>query len=869
MNIVNKVTIKHLKENKKRTLVTIIGVIISIAMITGVITLGLSFSKLFQERDLSTSGYWHVMYKDINKTQAISIKNDSNTKDFIINKDLGYSYLKNSENKKKPYLFFTSFNKQGLINFNLKLKQGRLPKTPDEVVISSTALSNKEFDYKIGDTLNVDIGERYINSKKQSSEKSHEKLGQNSPYIGKEEIVPTLRKEFIIVGIIEKPESEKQWSPGYTVISYVDESTLKEDDVFNVYTFQNKLKRNIYDYTKDIRIKNNIKYENVEYNSSVLEWAGIVENDSPISSLYSIVGIFLVIVILGSVLLIYNSFAISVSERSRYLGMLSSIGATKKQKRNSVLFEGLIIGLISIPIGILSGIIGIWITFLFVNPLLKATMNNPVKLEIVVSPLGIILSILFSIITIYISAFIPSIKASKVTAIEAIRQSKDIKLTRRKVKTSKITRKIFGIEGEIALKNIKRNKGKYRITIFSLVVSIILFLTVSTFSFYTNKSLSMTNENTNYDIKIRMPIASKDERLNIYNKFLNIDEVKEYSICKTIPLYSDFSPNMVPDFMKEKSSSSPYNYYVDLVLMDDKSLESYAKSIGENVSKLNDINNPQGIVISTARYYDQVNKKYIETEILNIKKGDSLTLKGIIKNESKNITKINVLSTTKRLPVGVGYSSSSSTITTVMSEKVFKAIVDKNYIGNYINPNNPETLFLKCSDASKAQKSILSIKESSGSPDLFIFNKAEIEKKDKQIELIVSIFVYGFIGLISAISIANIFNTISTSISLRKKEFAMLKSIGMTPKSFNKMINYESIFYGLKSLLYGLPLSFIIMILLYKKLSSGFDFEFTIPFGSVLICILGVFVFVSIAMAYGSSKVRKENIIDALKQDNI
>lgn len=131
-----------------------------------------------------------------------------------------------------------------------------------------------------------------------------------------------------------------------------------------------------------------------------------------------------------------------------------------------------------------------------------------------------------------------------------------------------------------------------------------------------------------------------------------------------------------------------------------------------------------------------------------------------------------------------------------------------------------------------------------------------------------SIFIYGFIALISAISIANIFNTISTSVSLRKREFAMLKSVGMTPKGFNRMINYESIFYGIKSLAYGLPLSGVVMYLIYQSTSNSFEQPFRVPWLSVLIVIAAVFIIVGSAMLYSSSKVRKETIIDGLKQEN-
>lgn len=165
----------------------------------------------------------------------------------------------------------------------------------------------------------------------------------------------------------------------------------------------------------------------------------------------------------------------------------------------------------------------------------------------------------------------------------------------------------------------------------------------------------------------------------------------------------------------------------------------------------------------------------------------------------------------------------------------------------------------------KTQQDIEELKEAS----LYIFNDYKNRQEEQQLITILSVFVYGFIALITAISVANIFNTISTSVSLRKREFGMLKSVGMTPKGFNKMINYESIFYGVKSLLYGIPLSIGVMLLIYRSMMHSFDYNFELPWMSLLFVVIAIFVIVGSAMLYSSSKIKKENIIDALKQENI
>src|SRR5690625_1222945 len=168
----------------------------------------------------------------------------------------------------------------------------------------------------------------------------------------------------------------------------------------------------------------------------------------------------MIIIIIESVSLIYNAFAISFSERSQHLGMLLSVGATKKQKRNSVFFEGMVIGLISIPLGIISGLVGIGITFYFINSLIQDSFGLTEKLTVTITPLSITVACAVSLLTIFISSYIPARRASKVSAIDAIRQTMDVKMTSKRVKTSRFVRKIFGIEAEFGLKNLKRKIGR-------------------------------------------------------------------------------------------------------------------------------------------------------------------------------------------------------------------------------------------------------------------------------------------------------------------------------------------------------------------------------------------------------------------------
>ena len=867
MNIVNKLTIRQLVLNKKRTLVTIVGAIISVAMITAVATIGFSFMDLLQRQTIASDGEWHVLYEKVNKSQLEAIKTDKETKDVILSRDIGYALLSESKNIDKPYLFIKEYNEKGFEKFPIELNQGRLPVNNDEVVISKAILTNAKVNFEIGDTLTLDYGQRY-------SKDNKEELSQNYSLIREQDTISedlTIegRKVYTIVGIIERPTFEPTWSPGYTVLSYVNDKIITTDNTVNASVILKNIDDSMFEHAENIKIENGI--EKIKFNNNLLRYYGVIKDDTLRKMLFNLSAIIMVVIIVGSISLIYNSFAISVSERSRHLGMLSSVGATKKQKRNSVFFEGLIIGLISIPIGIIAGYIGIAITFLFVNPMVKGALGISESFKVVVLPSTIFIAIIVSIITILVSTFIPAKRASNISAIDAIRQTTDVKLTNKVVKTSKLTRKIFGVEGELGLKNLKRNKGRYKATVFSLVISIILFLVVSYFTASLEKSILVSQDGINFDIQILLDGQNKNKE-EIATRIASLDNITETTIINSFEAKTWIDEAFIADYLKDREGvileDGKYPYYVSVDALDDEALRLYAEEVGVDFNLLKDTEKLSAIVIDTVKYKDMVADKYIETKSVKASIGEKLDL-SYYKSDTESdlpLMPIEIIALTDKVPMGIMSMGASESFNIIVSIDVFNKIIDKDEgLSNVINTG----IYLKSTDPLRSQEDIEAIRNTMETGIISIYNVYMGRQREAQMILLMSVFTYGFILLITAICITNILNTISTSITLRKREFAMLKSVGMTPKGFNKMINYESIFYGLKALIYGLPISIAVMYLIYRAQMSNFDYEFTIPWISVYIAIAAVFGIVGVAMLYSSSKVKKENIIDVLKQEII
>lgn len=864
MNIVNKLTIRHLKQNKRRTLVTIIGVIISVAMVTAVATLVVSFMGLMQRQTIADQGEWHVLYRNVNKEQLEAIKKDEDTKTVVLSRDRGYALLEGSQNENKPYLFIKEYNSLGFKQFPVELSEGRLPKTENEMVLSEHIATNGKVQYEIGDTLNLEIGERFL----ETEDGPLVQFGQtDSLQKENEQVTETLKNKttttYTIVGFIKRPTWEPIWAPGYTAISYVDERVMGPNDPVNASVVLKKLDKSLYDHAKELAERNNV--QEPDFNSQLLRYYGVTSNDGLQRTLNSLAAIIMTVIIIGSVSLIYNAFAISVSERSRHLGMLASVGATKKQKRNSVFFEGAVIGLISIPIGILAGLAGIGITFYFINSIIQGALGMTERLTLIVTPLSILASCLISLLTIFISTWLPARKASRVSAIDAIRQTTDIKLTRKAVKTSKIVRRLFGMEAEIGLKNLKRNKRRYQATVFSLVISIVLFLSVSFFTANLKKSIELTKDGMNYDIQVgNGAVEVIDDQM--IRSISSLDHVTDLSVIKTLSLNTMINETEVADEFKKavyqgSYENGRYPYYIQIHSLNENSLRKYAKTAGADYEELADPSKIAAILIDTIPYQDPDSGKYVETKAIHTKVGQSIDLTYFEPETEQQVdlNKMQIAALTDQFPMGISPGGLGG-LDVIVSEQAMNQLVNdklKDEIHSF--------LYLKSNDPVKTQQEIEEMKDFKMS----IYNAYKSRQQDEQLIMLMSVFTYGFIALITAISIANIFNTISTSISLRKREFAMLKSVGMTPKSFNKMINYESIFYGIKSLLFGLPISIGVMYLIYKALMNTFSYGFTLPWVSILYAVAAVFIIVGSAMLYSSAKVKKENIIEALKQESI
>lgn len=843
MKVLNRLTIKHLFMNKKRTIVTIIGIILSTALMVGIGLLLSTFLYSMQQDAIQFSGSHHAYFDNITKEEKNTLELNINFNKTYSYGVVGYGNIK-SENTYKPYLYIVSGDNEILKTETLL--EGRLPENNREIVLPNHLKNNGQVDYKIGDEITFDIGPRVIEDEETYNNNialattTYEYQNKNITDIVKESIRKKETKTYTVVGIIKRSIKEDYSSPGY--MAY----TINEENVafYRTYGEYKNVKKS-YELTKEVC--SNLSNPSCNVNDSLLYYYGVSRYSNVNRTIISSMTIALTLLSIGCIIVIYNSFAISTMERKKSFGLYSSIGATPKQIKYTVFFEAFIVGGIGIILGILSSFLGIYVTIQVLNHLVKDSWG--MTLKFVVEPLYIIIPILFMILVVYLSAFIPAKRSEKVSSIEMIRENDEIKIPNKKVKTPKWIRKIFKMEGEIALKNMKRNKRKYRITLLAIIISIVLFISFST---YLTLGIRITDveDAYAYDIGITTDDAKAIEEIIKKEEVEKYYKVKQKVIEMKMEEQSIYQKNFY-EYYKNIYDTTENTLMSTIVILEDKDF----KELSKNISKEN-----TPIFMNQLKYtfYQNDTRKSYQTKIFE-KEINHLTLCGHDKGEceqqevvllNENVDFFKYLLIDSNLPI-IFVSRSMTEQNSILSDESkmeFVTILSKDY-----------------------EKLYEDIDKKYGSQNGFNAYAPKIELESQKNSLLaIKILLYGFITLVTLIGVTSVFNTIHTSIHLRRKEFAMLRSIGLSPKGFNKMIFFESLFFGLKSLIFALPISFFFIYLINLSIGDTFSFgSIVVPWNAIIIAMVGVFLIVLLTMWYSVSKIKKENILNSLRDENI
>lgn len=904
MNVFSKVTLESLKKNRTRTIVTIIGIMLSAAMICASTTLVSSMQNFVLRCAIHIDGDWYGAVYDAAYKDYEDIRDSDRVSSAAYAQVLGYAKI-DSTNERKPYLYVLGGDVASgyFKTMPVHLILGTLPKDSTEIILPEHLTSNGKVNYTLGDTVTLDVGDRTLDGKR---------LGQDTPVyaydsethteiMSGERLENTEPRTYTVVGIYERPTFEDYSAPGYTALTAADTKSADQSPIHCYFKLHKPA--GVYDFMKEKGYTQEYRYA---YNTKVLLYSGTAPFDSFLTAFYSLAAIIIALIVFGSVSLIYNAFSISVSERTRQFGLLSSVGATRKQLRRMVLFEALAVSAVGIPLGILVGIGGIGITLLLIGDKFFSIVRVDIPMRLCVSWQAVVIAAVIALVTVLISAWIPSKRATRVSAVEAIRQSMDIKVSGRPVRTSKLAYKLFGLPGVLAGKHYKRNRKKYRTTVVSLFMSIVLFVSAAAFTDYMMESAEGGLASDQFDLiyaaesdassamtpdaLLELLFSEQNVTGGTYTKkqFLQGDISREYVTA------------MFADFGMEREDAAPKNLSISgyLYFVADAEFNRLLEKYNLKEADFYDRDNPLGIALDRNIELDRRLEKYVTLDTL---KGDGCVIEGLYyveidgyyrkdsridENGNKVVLYQNrdnendiielpyeesfakyTLRSEKTIEEAPFFVSRSTpvAINMIYPYSMLESVVPEAALNQFRNTE----YFLTSSNHTASFENLAPVLTENGLSSRQLFDYAANAETNRNVVTIIRVFAYGFIVLISLITAANVFNTISTNISLRRREFAMLKSVGMTQKGFRRMMNYECLLYGSKALLLGLPVSCGITYLIYRAVTTAYETSFHLPWAAIGIAVLSVFLVVFATMMYSMSKVKKDNPIDALKNENL
>lgn len=949
MNLMKTLTLKNLKLNRKRTIVTIVGIILATALLSALVTLVSSFQYSMIEYQKQKGGDFHVKFSNVKMSELSEFKNNRNIESTFETMGMGFAKLDGCKNEDKPYAYVMATDEAGFERGCFNLIEGRMAKNEDEIVIPRHLKTNGRIDIKVGDEITLDVGKRYDSN-------TEGVIGENCAYEHEAEtLTDTVTKRYKVVGIMERPGygMEDYSAAGYTFVTYSDELAAidngskseagEADTTLTVYSrYTQKALRNKDAVTADIigvdeklfakannssvemtaeesdrflKEMENAKYD-IYMNGFLISYECVFPLDDTFKALFTVAAVVALIIILTSVYCIKNSFNISITEKIRQYGMLASVGATRRQIKSSVKTEAAMLGVVGIPVGTMSGILASLVLVKVVNALSAGWLNFALSFH--TSLPALIFAVILSIATIYFSATGSARRAAKVTPLEAIRNTKEIKIKSAKLKTPAIIGRIWGIGGVISYKNIKRNNKKYRTTVTSIVICSVTFIVISYFMSMAFSMVGMSYASTDYNIGINMSYK-KDIDIEKLSKLVSgIEGVDDYLVGAGY----DFDVSK-PEYTKEYGEycgqlyddSEDVSQEFLITVLDDKSYDKYASDAGIK-------NAAEGAILvnkCTFDVYNENSSKYVkkEMELYKYKAGDTIecgynvyddassdendvegdtesstddnnAVEGdtessvddnngyvdeeTINNGVRKTVDVTIAGVTDKVPIG--YKGYSSITLMFMNQKGFESLWADGKSGNELKPGYASySAYVVAENADDYQDTFE--KETEENPEysqisFYVSNLDKEMRDEKSLFTLLGVFAYGLIVVIALIGITNIINTLSTGMELRSREFATLRSIGMTDKQFAGMVRLESVFISVKALVIGVPLGILISYLLcvmMNRMDGAIIYE--PPYKAIILCIVVVIMLIYAIMKLSMTKLRHNNIIETIKNENL
>lgn len=800
MKILTKLTYRYLKLNKSKSIITLISILL-VTILLFSISLGASTVREKNIQDaIIENGPQHLKLDNLSYQELDTLKANKDIKKILLTQentvlsvaDYQINLVSMSENISDYFLDF----------------QGDYPSNENELIISRDLA--KKGNYTIGNNIN------------------------------NRKIVGIFSKSSLDAGAYTEnlfyAYTKGAFDANLPTTYYVFLTSM-----FNAYDKIDIIAESL-SLTKHMTAYGGVFYDNSEINENLLQTNGEFYFVGTKLGIYAIFILILFVISIFGILIIRNAFTISLSERQKQFGALRSIGASKKQIFKMVMLEGIMLSLIAIPLGILLSFSLVAIIISIYNKFMSS-MN--LFYQIYVYPEFIMLSLIFIMLTIFASAFYPALKASRVTPMEAVRLNNIYKIKKSK-ENYPLIKKVFGPNGQIAYKNMKRNRKAFTSSTISLCISIILFLVFAAIiNFLTDNYITHYDEQ--YDINVTLPESHPE----LLDKIKSISSIDEIHIFQSDFIYFSDSLYFTEEYIE--SSADEESNHLNIFALDDNTYNNYLQNL-----KIDD--KYFGIIINNAKVFE-----------------DNAAIELNLVNRPTTYNNSDYLVSSPYMTIDNLYMTDAFSYWQLFTP--VSLIVDfATY--DYISSQNPShkldktyNFYINAKNYHEFDKEMNQIVDDNPNVEIGYTNYKIITYNSRMQILAFTFIIYSVLIFIALISITTIFSSLNTSISVREKEFSVFRSIGMSKKGINKMLILESFFLGLKVLLISLPISiiiikimseiFIVMTLLNKNTVISY------PVFYIVLTILVVLLLIVLVTIYSINKIKKKNIVDSIRNENI
>ncbi|MCS1350855.1 ABC transporter permease [Mechercharimyces sp. CAU 1602] len=813
MKSYRQITWRYMKQAKRRSILTILGIVMSVAMISSLSTMLYSLYQEEVEQTIADYGTAHFSYTNTDEKLYTTLKGhvEVGALGIVI------------PGEAKPIadkidVQIDAYNEEALQLLPIHLGMGRMPQSEREIVLEQWVLEGMETSQQIGEEIHLP--------------------GQEGD------------ESFQLVGILENNMLSQYERKGIAI------TRLIEDEYRAGMQLHVQLKDDVPSRER-LEAFYQLQEDGYNENGNYLRVIGV--DPENYFGVIIVGAILTLLVVAATIMVVYNSFAISILEKVRHFGVLRSLGASPKQTRRLVYAEAMLYSIFGIPLGIIVGIGALYsLLFIVGTEWINADMIH-------LSPLLLGISALVGLGSIFASAYLPARRAAKISPLDAILARGSLQKEKVKRKNGWLLRH-SGIEIQMAYKNMRRNRKRYWVTVSSIMISAVMFLAFSSFSnmFIGDVITNLSNEESKTAFSINKSVdhletSADDSRILPKDTGREIERLK----AEVLPIYEGFSLHTIIPKSSINVSKKQYEstnmfatpsgldgekqfVYTSINIYDERRFslaKSYIKSGEINMKQLE---GEKGVwLVMNNRIYDKESRVTF-LDIADVRVGDQLTLNLDNPDEEEvqagKTTKVKVLGILDRSPFGSPDAYGFQLITT---KKVAQAILKEwnlaqyqkqdTYIPQVSNPVGYDIQLHDEKDYEEIKNKLQKMVKADSSLDLVDQYAERKRKRADQIQILV--FFYGFITVVALIGCVNIFNTITTNLLLRRREFAMLQTIGMSKKQVRKMVLTEGVLYGLTGAFYGLFFGLLLCYLIYWGLQQDIGVTWTIPWLDMLIVV--------------------------------